>query len=96
MRTMDWNDIGYDPKKESEYKKYYKKPSWYWDEFVGPRTKRGGKRPGAGRPSTKIQQPKKEGLTVTLKINNIATLNLKELGDGDIERGIERLIEKHM
>ena len=93
---FDWNDIGFDHKKETLYNKYYKKPDWWWDNFVGPRLPRGGKRKGSGRPSTQIQQPVKQGLTVTLKMNNIQTLNLKELGDGDIERGIEKLIELHM
>ena len=93
---VDWNEIGFNHKKETHYNKYMKKPDWWWDYFVGPRLPHGGKRKGAGRPSAKIQQNEKKGLTVTLKINNIATLNLKELGDGDLELGIERLIEKHM
>lgn len=92
----DWDDIGYNPKKLTHYEKYMKRPDWWWDHFVGPRKPRGGKRKGAGRPSEKKQESEKKGLTVTLKINNIATLNLKELGDGDLELGIERLIEKHM
>lgn len=90
---IDWEDIGY--KEPTAYEKYTKKPDWWWDHFVGPRKAWGGKRKGAGRPVEK-QQSEKKGLTVTLRINNIATLNLKELGDGDLELGIERLIEKYM
>ena len=48
----------------------------------------GGKREGAGRPKTKSEE------TFNLKLNNIQKMNLKELGDGDIERGIQRLIDK--
>lgn len=90
----DWEDIGY--KEPTAYEKYTKKPPWWWDHFVGPPRPWGGKRKGAGRPITKIQQSPKNGLTVVLKMNNIQRLNLEELGEGSLELGIERLIEKHM
>lgn len=48
----------------------------------------GGKREGAGRPKNKVQE------NFNLKLNNIQRMNLKELGDGNIERGIQRLIDK--
>lgn len=91
---VDWEDIGY--KEPTAYEKYTKKPPWWWDQFVGPPRPWGGKRKGAGRPSTKKQQTPKDGLTVVLKMNNIQRLNLEELGDGDLAIGIERLIEKYL
>ena len=90
----DWEDIGY--KEPTAYEKYTKKPPWWRDQFVGPPRPWGGKRKGAGRPPTKIQQSPKDGLTVVLKLNNIQRLNLEELGEGSLELGIERLIEKYM
>jgi hypothetical protein len=92
----DWDDIGYNPKKLTHYEKYMKRPDWWWDHFVGPRKPRGGKRKGAGRPSTKKEETPKEGLTIVVKLNNIQTLSLKELGDGDIEKGVQALIDKHL
>lgn len=56
----------------------------------------GGKRKGAGRPSTKIQQTPKDGLTVVLKMNNIQRMSLEEMGDGDLTKGIEALIDKYL
>lgn len=50
----------------------------------------GGKRAGAGRPKTKTEEVFK------LNLNKIQKMNLKEIGDGDIERGIQRLIDKHV
>jgi hypothetical protein len=51
----------------------------------------GGARQGAGRPKKRV-----EGLTVEIKLNNIQTMNLRELGDGDIKLGVQRLIDLHM
>ena len=51
----------------------------------------GGARQGAGRPKKRT-----EGLTLDIKLNNIQTMNLRELGDGDIRTGVQRLIDKHM
>ena len=93
---VDWNDIGFDHKKETHYNKYMKKPDWWWDYFVGPKLPHGAKRKGAGRPSEKIQHTPKDGLTIVVKLNNIQTLSLKELGDGDIEQGVQALIDKHL
>lgn len=50
----------------------------------------GGKREGAGRPKSKSQE------NFSLNLNNIQRMNLKEIGDGSIERGIQRLIDKHV
>ena len=51
----------------------------------------GGARQGAGRPKKRV-----EGLTVAIKLNNIQTMNLRELGNGDIQLGVQRLIDLHM
>lgn len=50
----------------------------------------GGSRPGAGRPRLKTKQ------TFDLSINNIQRLLLEEIGGGDLTRGIQRLIDKHV
>ena len=50
----------------------------------------GGKREGAGRPKNKVQE------NFNLNLNNIQRMNLKEIGDGSIERGIQRLIDRHV
>lgn len=50
----------------------------------------GGRRPGAGRPR------EKESEVFKLNLNNIQKMNLREIGDGDIERGIQRLIDRHV
>jgi hypothetical protein len=51
----------------------------------------GGARPGAGRPKKRVDL-----LTVDLKLNNIQTMNLRDLGDGDLKIGVQRLIDKYM
>jgi hypothetical protein len=73
-----------------------KKPDWWWDYFVGPRLPHGGKRKGAGRPSEKIQHTPKDGLTIVVKLNNIQSIMLSEMGDGSIELGVQRLIDQNM
>jgi hypothetical protein len=51
----------------------------------------GGARPGAGRPKKRT-----EGLTVDIKLNNIQSILLREMGDGDIKTGVQRLIDQHV
>lgn len=51
----------------------------------------GGARQGAGRPRKRV-----EGLTVAIKLNNIQTMNLRQLGDGDIQVGVQRLIDQYL
>lgn len=50
----------------------------------------GGKRPGAGRPKEKSEESFK------LNLNNIQKLNLREMGNGNLEAGIQRLIDKYV
>jgi len=57
--------------------------------MVGPRKQWGGARPGAGRPREKSP-------VVDLRLNNIQRLSLLELGDGDIQAGVQALIDKHL
>lgn len=69
------------------------KPSWLKQkirsELVGPRKQWGGARPGAGRPKTKAP-------VVDLRLNNIQRLSLLELGNGDIQAGVQALIDKYL
>lgn len=69
------------------------KPSWLKQkiraEMVGPRKQWGGARPGAGRPKTKAP-------VVDLRLNNIQRLSLLELGNGDIQAGVQALIDKYL
>ena len=63
-----------------------KKPWWY----TGVRDENwGGRRPGAGRPRTKF------GVPVLLDINTIQQRLLIEYGEGDINKGILRLINEN-
>ena len=50
----------------------------------------GGKRKGAGRPSTR-----KKGTEVILGLNPIQRKLLIEYGNGDLEKGLERLINEN-
>jgi hypothetical protein len=52
----------------------------------------GGRRPGTGRPPTL----KKEEIPFNLKLNSIQKMNLLELGEGNLEKGIQALIEKYL
>lgn len=51
--------------------------------------RRGGKRPGSGRPHV---QDRKQSITVTLSVSDIATL--RRLGDGNVSQGIRRLVQQ--
>jgi hypothetical protein len=71
-------------------------PEWV---LLAERIKRGGTpgwggyRPGAGRP------PKKrlaEDKPFNVKLNNIQRMSLQEMGNGDIEAGIQSLIDKYL
>ena len=88
----NWDDIGY--KKPSFYQRHFKKPDWWWDNFVGPRRAWGGKRKGAGKKGK--PKPIVEGLTIVVKLNNIQQLSLKEMGGGDLNRGIEALVNQYL
>jgi hypothetical protein len=87
-----WEDIGY--KKESFYERHIKKPDWWWVGFVGPRKPWGGKRKGSGKKA--IPKPFVEGLTIVVKLNRIQQLSLQEMGDGDLSKGIEALVNQYM
>ena len=56
-----------------------------------PIGKWGGYRPGAGRPKTK-----KEEEPFSLKLNTLQKKTLLEMGDGDLNKGIQALIDQHL
>jgi hypothetical protein len=51
----------------------------------------GGRRPGAGRPTVK-----KEDQPFNLVLNSIQKKSLLELGSGDLNKGIQVLIDKYL
>lgn len=50
----------------------------------------GGRRSGAGRPKEKTEE------AATFKLNPIQRKMLAEMGDGDINKGIQALIDQHL
>lgn len=93
---IDWEGLDF-KEKESQYEKYHKKPPNFYDNFVGPRNTWGGRRRGAGRPKTKkLEEKPLDLLTIGLKLNNIQILSLKEMGNGDIQAGVQALIDLHL
>ena len=50
----------------------------------------GGRRPGAGRPKEKTEEPG------TFTLNPLQKKMLAEMGDGDINKGIQALIDQHL
>lgn len=54
----------------------------------------GGARKGAGRPRKRVTPL--EGLTIVVKLNNIQNISLREMGDGDLNLGVQRLIDKYL
>jgi hypothetical protein len=54
----------------------------------------GGKRPGAGI-KKKIEEPKYTNL-IALTLNNIQKQVLIEMGNGDLDAGIQNLINQHV
>jgi hypothetical protein len=53
----------------------------------------GGKRKGAGRPPWKV---KPEGESIVVNMNNIQRMSLMEMGNGDISKGIQALIDQYL
>lgn len=77
------------PQWKKERKREYRRQ--WWAKKLGREIGEwGGKREGAGRPKNKVQE------NFNLNLNNIQRMNLKEIGDGSIERGIQRLIDRHV
>ena len=63
------------------------RPWW----MSGPKPKNwGGRRKGAGRPSTR-----KKGVELILGLNPIQLKLLIEYGDGDLEKGLERVVNEN-
>lgn len=78
-------------KKLSNYRKYNKPPEWVAATIHGPKKPWGGRRKGAGRPRTRDYTH-----VVKVNLNNIQVLSLQEMGDGDIAKGIEKLIGEYL
>jgi hypothetical protein len=55
----------------------------------------GGKRPGAGRPRGD-RPTAKDAVYVRILINRIQEMNLKELGEDNLDRGVQALIDKYV
>jgi hypothetical protein len=62
-------------------------------KLLGNPTNWGGKRPGAGRP---IVIKAVQGLLVSVSLNRIQMMSLKEMGEGDINKGIQKIIDQHV
>lgn len=92
---IDWEGLDF-TKEESQYEKYHKKPQHFKESFVGPQNTWGGRRKGAGRKPYKIEKIVEKGLTVELKLNRIQILSLKELGNGELQAGVQALIDKFL
>lgn len=73
-----------------------KLPKWIEEQIrdqqvaMGMRKQWGGKRPGAGRPKQYTR------LTIVVKFNRIQRLNLEELGNGDVQAGVQKLIDDNV
>lgn len=93
---IDWEGLDFRKKEESQYEKYHKKPDHFKETFVGPQNTWGGKRTGAGRKPWKIQKIVEKGLTVELHLNRIQVLSLEELGNGELQAGVQALIDKYL
>ena len=77
------------PQWKKERKREYRRQ--WWAKKLGREIGEwGGKREGAGRPKNKVQE------NFNLNLNNIQRMNLKEIGDGSIERGSQRLLDRHV
>ena len=91
-----WQSIG---EGNLERKQRAKMPDWLKEvrrserRMLGNPTGWGGYRIGAGRPPKKKPT---QGLLVSISINRIQELNLLEMGEGDINKGVQVLIDKHL
>ena len=54
----------------------------------------GGARKGAGRPRKRVTPL--EGLTIVVKLNNIQNISLREMGNGDLSAGVQKLIDQYL
>ena len=69
--------------------------TWKFGEpFVKPKNPNwGGRRVGAGRPR---KHPKEIPPEIQLNLNSIQKKTLIEMGEGDLSRGIQSLIDKYL
>lgn len=68
------------------------------ETFVKPPSGWGGKRPGAGRPKGYKPPPrlKPEEEKIKLNLNPIQRKTLEEMGQGNLSKGIQALIDQHL
>ena len=60
-------------------------------EFSGPKKPWGGARLGAGRP-----RKRPVATMFSVKLNSIQRLSLEEMGNGNVEDGLQALVDKYL
>lgn len=71
-------------------------PQWIKDQIreqqikMGLKKGRGGKRPGAGRPKQYYR------LTIVVRLDRIKRMNLEEMGEGEVQKGVQKLIDQYV
>jgi len=60
-------------------------------EFQGPKKPWGGARLGAGRP-----RKRPVGVAFNVRLNGLQRLLLEEMGNGNVEDGLQALVDKHL
>lgn len=75
----------------TRHARYYKVPEWIKEKIEGPKKKRGGRRPGAGRPRARPYTD-----VVKINLNSIQRQTLQSMGDGNLSIGLEKLINENM
>jgi len=60
-------------------------------EFAGPKKPWGGARLGAGRPRTRPV-----GTAFNVRLNGLQRLSLEEMGNGNVEAGLQALVDKYL
>ena len=71
------------------------RPAWLKErlaaEFSGPKKPWGGARLGAGRPRTRPL-----GVSFNVRLNSLQRLSLEEMGNGNVEDGLQALVDKYL
>lgn len=74
---------------------YTPKPQWLKDRenanFNGPKKPWGGYRPGSGRKRSKPIEN-----LINIKLNSLQKMMLQQMGLGDLNAGVQALIDEHM
>jgi hypothetical protein len=71
------------------------RPTWLKErlaaEFSGPKKPWGGARLGAGRP-----RKRPLGVSFNVRLNSLQRLSLEEMGNGNVEDGLQALVDKYL